>query len=79
HGRRGAGAEILPKYIELAHQRIQQELAGTLRTRPMGKPVYDPFEAGNSLTVAPWYQQENEQMTLLEDRSPYESDAHEDH
>jgi len=79
HGRRGAGAEILPKYIELAHQRIQQELAGTLRTRPMGKPVYDPFEAGNSLTVAPWYQQENEQMSLLEDRSPYESDAHEDH
>lgn len=54
HKRRGAGAEIVPKYVEIAHQRIRQEMAGTLRTRPMNKPVYDPVEAGNSLTVAPW-------------------------
>lgn len=54
HKRRGAGADTVPKYIELARQRIQQELAGTLRTRPMDRPVYDPVEAGNSLTVAPW-------------------------
>jgi len=54
HGRRGAGAEIVPRYIQLARQRIRQELAGTLRTRPMNKPVYDPVEAGNSLTAPPW-------------------------
>jgi adenine-specific DNA-methyltransferase len=54
HNRRGAGAEVVPKYIELAKDRIQQELAGTLRTRPMDKPVYDPIEAGNRLTAAPW-------------------------
>lgn len=54
HKRRGAGAETVPKYIELARQRIHQEIEGTLRTRPMNKPVYDPFEAGNSLTIAPW-------------------------
>jgi len=54
HHRRGAGAEIVPKYIELARERIQQEQVGTLRTRPMNKPVYDPKEAGNKLTVAPW-------------------------
>lgn len=54
HGRRGAGAETVPKYVDLARERIEAELAGTLRTRPMHKPVYDPVEAGNSLTIAPW-------------------------
>lgn len=54
HDRRGAGAEIVPKYISLVRKRIQQELDGTLRTRPMFKPVYDPSKAGNSLAIAPW-------------------------
>jgi len=54
HGRRGVGAETVPKYVQLARQRIQQEIEGTLRTRPMDRPVYDPVEAGNSLTAAPW-------------------------
>jgi len=54
HSRRGAGAEIIPKYVKLARERIRQEFEGTLRTRPMDRPVYDPVEAGNSLTVAPW-------------------------
>ena len=68
HGRRGAGAEIVPRYIQLARQRIRQELAGTLRTRPMNKPVYDPVDAGNSLTAAPWETSENNlQLALLEE------------
>lgn len=65
HNRRGAGAEIVPKYAEIARQRIAQEIAGTLPTRPMDKPVYDPVEAGNSLTTAPWKKKEAEQMPLL--------------
>lgn len=67
HGRRGAGAEAVPKYVELARQRIQQDMNGTLRTRPMNRPVYDPIEAGNSLTVAPWtVNQRVDQPTLLD-------------
>lgn len=65
HNRRGAGAEIVPKYIELAKDRIQQELAGTLRTRPMCKPVYDPIEAGNSSIEAPWAKAKNSKQLLL--------------
>jgi adenine-specific DNA-methyltransferase len=65
HSRRGAGAEVIPKYVKLARERIQQELEGTLRTRPMDRPVYDPVEAGNSLTVAPW-KKETKQITLFE-------------
>ncbi len=54
HGRKGAGAEIVPKYVDLAHDRIRQELSGTLRTRPMNTPVYDPAKAANKLTKSPW-------------------------
>lgn len=70
HSRRGAGAEIHSKYIELARQRIQQEINGTLRTRPMDRPVYDPVEAGNTLTVVPW-NKESEQMKLLDKTAKY--------
>lgn len=76
HGRRGAGAETVPKYLQLARQRIQQESEGTLRTRPMGKPVYDPVVAGNSLTVAPWKtNQESTQLALFEGSARYRREA----
>lgn len=70
HGRRGAGAETVPKYVQLARERIRQEMEGTLRTRPMDRPVYDPVEAGNSLTVAPW-KKNTEQITLFERNPEY--------
>lgn len=65
HNRRGAGAETIERYVHLARQRIQGELVGTLRTRPMHKPVYDPEEAGNSLRIAPWAKPDPKQMRLL--------------
>lgn len=57
HRRRGVGAEPVQKYVQVAQERIFQELEGTLKTRPMDKPVYDPIEAGNSLTIPPWKKQ----------------------
>jgi len=54
HGRRGVGAETVTKYVDIAKNRIQQEVNGTLRTRPMNKPVYNPSQAGNHITTAPW-------------------------
>ncbi len=72
HKRRGAGAEMVEKYVRLARQRVRDEIAGTLRTRPMHKPVYDPEEAGNSLRIAPWAEKkESEQLRLLEKRTKY--------
>jgi len=41
-GRRGMGAEILPKYLEIARRRVISAKNGTLRTRPMNRPVYTP-------------------------------------
>lgn len=42
HGRHGYGCDIVPEYIEVARERVDALRAGTLRTRPMNKPVYDP-------------------------------------
>ncbi len=67
HRRRGAGAEIFDKYIQIAHDRITQEMRGTLKTRPMFRPVYDPNETGNKLSTPPWkYKPEISQMVLLD-------------
>ena len=72
HGRIGLGAETIEDYIVLARSRIQQEMEGTLRTRPMGRPIYDPYQSKNSLTVSPW-NNEPEQSKLLEKNGTYES------
>lgn len=72
HDRRGVGAEIMPKYVELARNRIAQALAGTLRTRPMDRPVHDPKQTGSKLTVAPWTSpRTTEQPALLEPKGEY--------
>ena len=36
------GCDVVPEYVEIARERLRQLEDGTLRTRPMGKPVYDP-------------------------------------
>lgn len=71
HHRKGAGAEIVGKYLNLTHDRIRQELAGTLKTRPMNKPVYDPEASGISLRTAPWIQKTDDQLRLLEENERY--------
>ncbi len=46
HGRAGYGCEIDSEYVAIAEQRVRDLRSGTLRTRPMGKPVYDPSLPG---------------------------------
>jgi adenine-specific DNA-methyltransferase len=42
HGRIGYGCDIVREYVDIAWERIHAARAGTIRTRPMHKPVYDP-------------------------------------
>ncbi len=42
HGRIGYGCDIDHGFVETAWERVHALRAGTLQTRPMGKPVYDP-------------------------------------
>ena len=42
HGRIAYGCDNVKEYIAIAHRRILQLSNGSLKTRPMGKPLYDP-------------------------------------
>ncbi|MEN6356624.1 MAG: site-specific DNA-methyltransferase [Armatimonadota bacterium] len=42
HNRVGYGCDNVQEYVDIAKQRVDDLLEGTLRTRPMGKPIYDP-------------------------------------
>jgi adenine-specific DNA-methyltransferase len=42
HGRGAYGCDTVSKYVEIARSRITDLREGTLQTRPMNKPVYDP-------------------------------------
>jgi adenine-specific DNA-methyltransferase len=42
NGRNAYGCDIVEQYVEIARERVAQLEAGTLRTRPMNKPVYQP-------------------------------------
>ena len=42
HGRNAYGCDIVPEYVAIAQERVRQLHEGTLRTRPMGKPIYNP-------------------------------------
>ncbi|HAY23148.1 MAG TPA: site-specific DNA-methyltransferase [Desulfobacterales bacterium] len=72
HKRRGAGAENISSYVKLARHRINQEITGTLKTRPMNKPIYEPGDAGKNLTTSPWEKKGKEkQLKLLEKSRKY--------
>lgn len=42
HGRRAVGIDKSAKYCSITKERLAAELAGTLKTRPLGKPVHKP-------------------------------------
>ena len=52
HDRRAAGADVVPEYLQIAHERIQKAACGTLKYRPANKPVYVP-KPGTPLTIMP--------------------------
>lgn len=73
HQRRGAGAEIVRKYSDIATKRLEQLENGSLRTRPMGRPIHDPNQTTSKLIVNPWQAETNkEQLRLLEPRPQYQ-------
>ena len=42
HGRVGYGCDVVQEYVDIAWRRVHELRAGSLRTRPMDRPVYDP-------------------------------------
>lgn len=46
HGRRGYGCDTVNGYVRTAWERVHDLRAGTLKTRPMNRPVYNPALPG---------------------------------
>jgi DNA modification methylase len=42
HNRTAVGVDSCQEYVDIGHRRIDMLLDGRLKTRPMGKPVYEP-------------------------------------
>lgn len=45
HKRVGYGCDVVKSYVDIAEKRITDLENGRLRTRPMGKPIYEPLVA----------------------------------
>lgn len=52
HNRKGYGSDIFKEYLEIAEKRIRSAATGTLKRRPLGKPVYQPTK-GTRLAEMP--------------------------
>jgi adenine-specific DNA-methyltransferase len=63
HERKGIGAEIVPKYVEIARERVVAAHAGTLRIRPMDRPVYTP-SGREQVARNPFVKPSHKQMSL---------------
>ncbi len=53
HGRNGFGCDLQAAYVALARQRLDALATGTLRLRPMDRPVHDPARGTSQRRVAP--------------------------
>ncbi len=72
HKRRVAGSDTSAHYLEIAKERVLEAEAGTLRTRPMNQPLYEP-DGHSSVSRIPeeWLHQETPVLRLLD----HEDDA----
>ncbi len=71
HDRRAMGCEREAAYVEIAHKRVLDYFNGTLRYRPMGRPVYQPT-GKEKVSQVPEEWKEPSQVRLLEQRGEYE-------
>ncbi|NLF03018.1 MAG: site-specific DNA-methyltransferase [Anaerolineales bacterium] len=71
HGRRAMGSEKEAEYVEVARERLLAYFNGTLRHRPIGKPVFQPT-GREKVSQIPREWEETSQARLLDERGEYE-------
>ncbi|HZP57851.1 MAG TPA: site-specific DNA-methyltransferase [Dehalococcoidia bacterium] len=64
HGRSAVSIDVSKKYTRIALERLERLRSGTLRTRPMDRPVYAPNGAGST-------RRRDRMVRLLEPRTEY--------
>jgi adenine-specific DNA-methyltransferase len=70
HDRRGAGSEKEAEYVTTARERLTDYFNGTLRIRPIGKPVFQPT-GKEKVSQIPEEWQASSQHRLLEKKRSY--------
>ncbi len=65
------GSEREAEYVAIARERIQAYFEGTLRVRPLGKPIHKPTGREKVAQIPPEWQT-TEQPRLLEEKGKYE-------
>ncbi|MGB8645449.1 MAG: site-specific DNA-methyltransferase [Anaerolineae bacterium] len=71
HNRRAMGSEKEGEYVEIARERILSYFGGTLRVRPLGKPVYVPTGKEKVSQIPIEWQQQPAQKKLLDKKGKY--------
>ncbi len=65
HERRAVGSEKEEEYVEVARQRITAHLSGTLKVRPLGRPVHQPSGREKvSQVPAEWQSEMQQSLTI---------------
>lgn len=66
HNRRAMGSEQEADYVNIAHERLQAYFNGTLKLRPMGKPVHKPTGKEKVAQIPHEWQEQPQQARLPE-------------
>ena len=71
HDRRAIGSEQETEYVEITHERLNSFFNGTLKLRPLGKPVHKPTGKEKVAQLPPEWKKATQQR-LLEKKENYE-------
>jgi adenine-specific DNA-methyltransferase len=71
HNRKAMGSEKESDYLDIARERLTSLLNGTLRLRPLGKPIHKPSGKEKVSQLPPEWEDSNQQR-LLEPKEGYE-------
>lgn len=72
HARRAMGAEKEGAYVEIARERLNSFFNGTLKLRPLGRPVHKPTGKEKVSQIPTEWETTGNQTRLLEKRESYE-------
>lgn len=70
HNRRAAGSEKEEEYIKITHDRLNNYFNGTLKIRPLGKPIHQPT-GHEKVSQRPEEWKASSQLKLMEKKQGY--------
>lgn len=66
NGRKALGAEIMPEYVKIAHERIELAEKGNLPMRPKERSIYDPHKSNDIILKMAEIKPANKQVKFMD-------------